>query len=171
MPDTCEMWLDRTFNGAYEFEIGKWPGGSCDRMFWYPGASTIGGRDGVLLSISPAGGRSWLGVFASHEVSPPGPSGAVALPDRRTLAVLTSGAFIGSRLTIRFSGKSRRPAGWWEIQSSSRTSGSCCLSSTHTFLPMDPTGSRGTPSDLCGMTFRRYAWKATCCTSWALTLR
>lgn len=86
------MRLDRTFHGAYEFELGEWPGGSCDRMFWYPGASTVGGRDGVLLSISPAGGRSWLGVFASQETSPRGASGAVALPDRRTLAVLSNGA-------------------------------------------------------------------------------
>lgn len=61
-------------------------------MFWYPGASTRGGRDGLLLSISPAEGEPWLGVFARGALAPAGASGAVALPDRRTLAVLSNGS-------------------------------------------------------------------------------
>ncbi|MBV9416730.1 MAG: hypothetical protein JO363_17235 [Solirubrobacterales bacterium] len=85
------MRLDRTFIGSYEFEVGEWPGGRCDRMFWYPGAATTGGRDGLVLSISPAEGRAWLGVFAPQGSSARGASGAVALPDQRTLAVLSNG--------------------------------------------------------------------------------
>ena len=85
------MRLDRTFSGTYEFDTGEWPGRHCNSMFWYPGASTTGGRDGLLLSIRPAAGDPWLGVFAPRESSPNGASGAVALPDRRTLAVLSNG--------------------------------------------------------------------------------
>jgi hypothetical protein len=86
------MHLDCTFGGAYEFAAAEWPGGSQNRMFWYPGASTVGGRDGVILSITPAEAPSWLGVFEAQQGSSSGVNGAVALPDRKTLGVLSNGA-------------------------------------------------------------------------------
>jgi hypothetical protein len=84
---------DRTFRGDYDFAPCELPGAHSSRTFWYPGASSLGGRDGVVLGIEPASGDPWIGVFASSVLeSPRGATRAVALPDRATLAVLSKGA-------------------------------------------------------------------------------
>jgi hypothetical protein len=84
---------DRTFLGEYDFAPCELPGAHSSRIFWYPGASSLGGRDGVLLGIEPAGGDPWIGIFGSSLLaSPRGATCAVALPDRATLAVLSKGA-------------------------------------------------------------------------------
>ena len=84
---------DRTFLGDYDFAPCELPRGHSSRVFWYPGASSLGGRDGVVLVIDPASGDPWIGIFASSLLaSPRGATCAVALPDRATLGVLSQGA-------------------------------------------------------------------------------
>jgi hypothetical protein len=81
---------DRTFQGEYTFGPGQWPGGPADEIFWYPGASRLGGRDGILVAVEPTTRDRWLGVFAPKLRR--GVDCAVALPDRRSLAVVSGGA-------------------------------------------------------------------------------
>jgi hypothetical protein len=59
-------------------------------MFWYPGASRVGGRDGVVLAIEPGSAAPWIGTFASSFAR--GVTCAVALPDGKNLAAVSKGA-------------------------------------------------------------------------------
>lgn len=63
-------------------------GGSSERTLYYPGATESGGRDGVLIRVTPKGGRAWVGMFA------PGyyPLNAVySCPDPKSLCVISGG--------------------------------------------------------------------------------
>ena len=78
-------------------------------MLWYPGASRVGGRDGLILEVRPTDAEPWIGMFASGDLFPAGSASAVALPDRTSLAVTCNGA--GYRVCAR------DPDDWGEISS------------------------------------------------------
>jgi hypothetical protein len=59
--------------------------------FYYPGASTQGGRDGVLAKVSPAEGKPWLGTFAFGQIAPKGASGIFTTPSPQRLCVVARG--------------------------------------------------------------------------------
>lgn len=83
---------DRTFIGEFDFAPCDLPPGGSRRVFYYPGASTAGGNDGPILEFAPLGARPWIGMFAASGLSVRGGTCAVALPDRKTVAVLGGGA-------------------------------------------------------------------------------
>ena len=59
-------------------------------VVYYPGASRVGGSDGVWLRITPHGGASWTGVFSSDNL--PGRLNLVASwPEEHTVFVAAGG--------------------------------------------------------------------------------
>jgi hypothetical protein len=61
--------MDSTFACRYECEVlDELPGVRPVRHFYYPGAASDGGRDGVLLRIRPESGDSWIATFAFGKV-------------------------------------------------------------------------------------------------------
>lgn len=59
--------------------------------YYYPGASTQGGRDGILVEVRPQSGQAWLGTFAFGQVTPKGVSGIFTTPDPQRLCAVSRG--------------------------------------------------------------------------------
>jgi hypothetical protein len=98
---------DKTFLGRFDFGPGELPGGSPQRMFYYPGASPLHGHDGALLSVKPDDAEPWIGMFSDTGLFQTG-THAVALPDRVSIAVVCGGA------AYRVS--AQNPCDWVEIE-------------------------------------------------------
>ncbi len=67
------------------------PGSTSLARYYYPGGSSEGGRDGVLVEVHPAKGDSWLGLFAFGDISPKSISGLFTTPDADRLCVVAQG--------------------------------------------------------------------------------
>jgi len=87
--------LDSTFDSSYavEFLDGFSPGREV-RRFYFPGASTVGGGDGLLVRVIPGQCEvdPWVGVFAWGGLSPKGATGVFTCPDPDHLCVVARGA-------------------------------------------------------------------------------
>jgi hypothetical protein len=89
----AELPVDTTFRHAYECEqLTEGPGrASSSPHYYYPGASTEGGRDGIFVEVHPEDGEPWLGTFAFGQIAPKGPSGIFTMPDPRLLCIVAKG--------------------------------------------------------------------------------
>jgi len=79
------------FTHAYEIELlDEFP--TNERRFYYPGAESTGGKDGLVVHVEPSIGRDWIGVFAfgdqSHELL----SGVFSTPSANVLCVVSGGS-------------------------------------------------------------------------------
>ena len=86
-----ETIMDVTFLCSYECErLSTMP---TRRLvhYYYPGASTQGGRDGLLVEVRPESGQSWVGTFAFGDVTAKGVSGIFTTPDPERLCVVSKG--------------------------------------------------------------------------------
>lgn len=102
------MKIDLGFSHDYEVEVlDELPSGR--KIYYYPGSSTQGGKDGVLVKITPLHGESWVGVFSFGEITPKGVSGVYTLPNADKLCVVSRGAgyFVSAN----------NPADWAEVKS------------------------------------------------------
>lgn len=59
--------------------------------FYFPGAKATGGTDGVLVSVEPRSGPSWLGTFAFGDLNPKGITGLFSTPNPDRLCVVARG--------------------------------------------------------------------------------
>ncbi len=59
--------------------------------YYYPGASTQGGKDGLIVRVTPKNGEPWLGVFAPGTLAPNGVNGIFAMPDGLGICVVSNG--------------------------------------------------------------------------------
>ena len=87
--------VDATFESSYAVELlEELPPVGEIRRFYFPGASSAGGRDGVLVKVTPAqvDAEPWVGVFAFGLLSPKGVSGIFACPNPDHLCVVARGA-------------------------------------------------------------------------------
>jgi hypothetical protein len=85
--------MDATFHHLYECE--ELTEGLCSassRHYYYPGASTTGGRDGIFVEVRPEHSPSWLATFAFGEIAPKGTSGIFTTPDPQRLCVVAKGS-------------------------------------------------------------------------------
>jgi hypothetical protein len=83
--------MDVTFLHSYECEqLDEIPDSSLPRHF-YPGATTEGGGDGILVKVRPEHGQAWLGMFAFGRASPKGLSGLYTTPDPERFCVIAGG--------------------------------------------------------------------------------
>jgi hypothetical protein len=84
--------MDTTFPHSYEIEqLTETPGVASLRHYYYPGGSTAGGRDGILVKVSPKGAQPWFGTFAFGHIAPTGASGVFTMPDPHQMCVVARG--------------------------------------------------------------------------------
>jgi hypothetical protein len=84
--------MDTTFPHCYSIrELREMPTSEALPRYYYPGASREGGRDGILLEVSPEPGEPWVGIFAFGGFAPKGVSGLFTTPHRYRLCVVTRG--------------------------------------------------------------------------------
>ncbi|MEQ1884593.1 MAG: hypothetical protein ABL967_05985 [Bryobacteraceae bacterium] len=86
--------MTRDYTNAFQCDysavaVEELPSGGVPRWY-YPGALQTGGRDGLLVLISPKQGNCWLGVFGFGDVVGSG-SALLSTPDVRTLLVVARG--------------------------------------------------------------------------------
>lgn len=67
-------------------------GANDSRRFYYPGASRSGGKDGVMVKVTPIGGLPWIGVFASFDRSHTLLNAVSSCPDADMLCVVAGGS-------------------------------------------------------------------------------
>lgn len=83
--------MDVTFSHSYECDqLTEIPESSLPH-YYFPGATTKGGEDGLLLKVRSEHGQEWLGTFAFGRVSPKGISGLYTTPDPERFCVLARG--------------------------------------------------------------------------------
>jgi hypothetical protein len=85
------------------------PGPGQMRTIYFPGASETGGRDGLLVTVTPTAATPWIGVFAGGYDSSGVVSGVFGCPDRRSICVVSS----GKGYIVR----ADDPAVWMEVHS------------------------------------------------------
>ncbi len=86
---------DGSFDSNYCVEVlEEFPPVEEIRRFYFPGASTAGGRDGLVIKVTPGqlDGEPWVGVFAFGLLSPKGVSGVFTCPDPHHICVVARGA-------------------------------------------------------------------------------
>lgn len=84
--------MDTTFPHTYECQkLTESAGLASLAHYYYPGASTKGGQDGILVEVRPDDGESWLGTFAFGHIVPKGVCGIFTMPDPQALCVVAKG--------------------------------------------------------------------------------
>lgn len=87
------MELDLTFPCKYEVEaLPELPSGGVEpQRFYFPRMGEEGGRDGLLIKVSPEGGEPWLGIFAFGQNGPDALTGIYSCPNGVSLCVVSEG--------------------------------------------------------------------------------
>jgi len=83
--------METTFPHAYECERLIETPNTASPHYYFPGASTKGGQDGILVGVRPERGQAWLGTFAFGQVTPKGVTGVYTTPDPRRVCVVSRG--------------------------------------------------------------------------------
>ena len=65
--------------------------GEVRRHYYYPGGTTKGGRDGLIVQVRPRSSDPWIGTFAFGNLSPKGKNGLYTWPDPQMLCVVSQG--------------------------------------------------------------------------------
>jgi len=85
--------IDLSFQADYSIEIIDFT--QFNHMllehYYYPNANKTGGRDGIILKISPLHKKEWLGTFAFGYDSPKALTGIYSCPHPSLLCVISSG--------------------------------------------------------------------------------
>lgn len=90
--------LDKSFPASYECEVlPEWPTGTHQHYYFLSSASdgkssTIGGRDGVIVSVHPSQQEAWTGTFEFGDARLKGVTTLNTHPNRDELCVVVSGA-------------------------------------------------------------------------------
>jgi len=85
--------LDTTFPHDYECKkLTEGPGAPTIPHYYYPGASLLGGGDGLLVEVQANTGRAWLATFAFGDFKEKGASGLFTTPDPGRLCAVSNGA-------------------------------------------------------------------------------
>jgi hypothetical protein len=83
--------VESTYSHSYEFALlTELPSRVSNHLF-YPGATTLGGRDGVMVRVVPKRGEAWLGTFGFGPAEN-GVTGVFPTPDPDRLCVVAHGA-------------------------------------------------------------------------------
>lgn len=90
MDNVEQVEQDVTFAHAYVFRVLQERPGTAVPTYYFPGARTDGGRDGLLVRIAPDGAAAWVGVFAFGEAWR-GKTGVYTHPDARSICVVCRG--------------------------------------------------------------------------------
>jgi hypothetical protein len=83
--------IELSFGCSYEFEVlSEIPPSDIPRLY-YPGAVPDGGKDGVIVKVSPQRKESCLGTFAFGQIAPKGLTGVFSTPNVNRLCVVAKG--------------------------------------------------------------------------------
>ena len=83
--------MDTSFAHSYNCEqMTELPNVSLPH-FYFPGSTTHGGRDGILVQVFPEQGDIWFGTFAFGRLSPNGLSGLFSTPSAGRFCVVAKG--------------------------------------------------------------------------------
>jgi hypothetical protein len=86
------MWqLDRTFAHEYECEVQPNLDGREGKRYYFPGATSSGGQDGITVRVVPHQAEPWIGTFAFGKIVPNGLSGVFTTPNTKRLLVVAKG--------------------------------------------------------------------------------
>ena len=86
--------IDKSFPSNYRCKvIEEMPNAAFER-YYFPEGGKEGGRDGVLVSITPVDGNEWIGVFGSVQKYPKSLSKILSWPDDNKICVVSSGAAV-----------------------------------------------------------------------------
>src|SRR5262249_4118085 len=98
---------------AREYELAELhedsPADRALQRFYFPGAVTSGGHDGVIVEVSPKSGPKWRGVFAFGRISPRGVTGVFNGPGPLLFCVVATGA--------GYIVRANRPEDWQSVNS------------------------------------------------------
>src|SRR5258707_10944268 len=84
--------MNTSFTHIYECrQLSESPASAQSPHYYYPGASTEGGRDGIVAEVRPENGGPWLGTFAFGQITPRGVSGIFTTPDPQRFCVVAKG--------------------------------------------------------------------------------
>ena len=84
--------LEESFERDFDCEqLQELPHDDTQTRFYYPGATTMGGQDGLIVRVRPHEGGSWVGVFAFGKLLPKGKNGLYSWPDPKVLCVVSRG--------------------------------------------------------------------------------
>jgi len=84
------MKVDLSFQSNYS--IGALDELGTEERYYYPGATTKSGKDGLIVEVISIEGKRWVGVFAFGEISPKAISGIYSMPDCNKFCVVSRGA-------------------------------------------------------------------------------
>lgn len=85
-----DIQFDSTFPHEYECKLLEELPSNQTPHYYHGGAQ--GGRDGVLVRVSPRSHASWLGMFAFGHISPKSKTGLYSWPAPDRLCVVSSGS-------------------------------------------------------------------------------
>lgn len=102
--------MNDAFGADYECkQLFELPASLSVPHYYYPDASTQGGQDGLVISVSPAQGAPWIGTFAFGRLSASKEvCGIYATPDPEMLCVVAKGQ--GYFVSVR------KPEVWEQVQ-------------------------------------------------------
>lgn len=80
--------LNETFERDYNCEqLNELPNVRLPR-YYYPGATPVGGRDGLIVHVYPRSSNSWVGIFGFGDLLSKGKNGLFSWPDPGKLCVV-----------------------------------------------------------------------------------
>lgn len=83
--------MDTIFSHTYRcMQLTELPF-SASRHYYFPGASTQAGRDGVLVEVHSEHGQPWLGTFAFGQAGQGGVSGIFTTPNSERFCIVSKG--------------------------------------------------------------------------------
>lgn len=86
------MQVTMTFPTNYQCDLlEELPQPEGVRHLYFPGATTVGGADGVLIRVEPTSHATWIGTFAYGKLSPKGVTNVFSMPDPNCLCVVARG--------------------------------------------------------------------------------
>ncbi|WP_163400404.1 hypothetical protein [Flavobacterium fluviatile] len=84
------MIIDFSFQSSYSIEVLEKLG--TEDRYYYPNGTSNGGKDGLIVKVTPSKGKAWIGVFAFGEISHNGLHGVYTTPNLDKFCVISRGA-------------------------------------------------------------------------------
>ena len=83
--------IDQSFERYYDCQVLTETAPTQTPHYFYPGATTQGGLDGLILEVRPSRGTAWIGTFAFGNISKTGVTGVFTMPNQREICVVARG--------------------------------------------------------------------------------
>ncbi|HXB91720.1 MAG TPA: hypothetical protein VNU72_05505 [Puia sp.] len=84
------MIIDSSFSGDYKLTVQDEIKNGLE-VVYFPGGSSTGGTDGVIVRVSEIEKKGWQGIFAFGDITKKGVSGIFGMPDSNKFCVVSRG--------------------------------------------------------------------------------